>query len=172
MRQYAFFDSEAALAEHARRALIAKKKLWIVCNGKAPVVRLKAWLCSELSGVTGEADVADADQQPGLEPIGFLLTLVTGDDDAETKRRFLTDPTAFHRDAVIVSPVMGPGTNFDEEWFDEAILLVGRRTTSDRQVFQQLNRVRQLRDKRVSVYVTPVSTRESTWDLARTLGVH
>src|SRR4051794_12067997 len=48
-RDYLFVQREEQLAQYALESLQAGKRLWIVCNGKGPVVRLHRWLAEQLS---------------------------------------------------------------------------------------------------------------------------
>ena len=152
-RQYVFAPSEAAMAQEMLRALQARLNIWVACNSKAPVDRIYAWLRLKLHGVRLQLrEDADVEEEADTE-----LKLMTGDSSADEKRELMTDPAVWRVRALLVSPVVGPGISFEQAWYHRAFLLVGRRTTSDRQAFQQLNRVRNLADPRVWVYVTPAT---------------
>ena len=103
--------------------------------------------------------------EPEDEAWRLKITLVslTGDDTSKRKGEFLLclactpddrdGADLWQQNGMMMSPVTGEGVNYDKKWFDRAYLFVGRNSTSDLQVWQQLNRVRRLEENRVYVHV-------------------
>jgi hypothetical protein len=160
-RNYFFFKQRGMLERKLLESSKKGYKIWVSCNSKAPLIRLNAWLRSEL-GCKPKSHEMDGDEQGEQEEeeeegkaqeYHCIIQLITGDSTDKEKKDLVANSLGFKKDIMMASPAVGPGINFDEEHYDEAYMIIGRSTTSDTEVFQQVNRVRQLRQNSTYVYV-------------------
>jgi hypothetical protein len=85
-------------------------------------------------------------------------TVLTGDTPQDDKWRFMKDKNLWRVQLLIYSPVISSGVDYSvpewtRPWFHEAFLFAVDASSTVRQMFQQLNRVRQLIRNRVHVHL-------------------
>lgn len=86
------------------------------------------------------------------------LRLLTGDTPQHLKWQFMQDKLQWRVDLLIYSPVISSGVDYSlpelvKPWFHEAFLFAIDTSSTVRQMFQQLNRVRQLSRNVVHVHL-------------------
>jgi len=113
------------------------KKICIVTNVKSQALQLKKLL-----------ETSEVNQ---LRPLKLLV--VTGDSDDELKQSVLKKGSYTDCDVFIFTPFIGSGVNLDQPHFDMTFLYASSQSSTARQVFQQLNRVRHLKDNQVHVFI-------------------
>jgi hypothetical protein len=88
----------------------------------------------------------------------FSMSLLTGETPQEDKWQFMSDKRMWRVQLLIYSPVISSGVDFcvpewTRPWFHEAFMFGVDGSSTVRQLFQQLNRVRQLTLNRVHVHL-------------------
>lgn len=103
---------------------------------------------------TSKTEALLISMDPSISRLGLNMAVLTRDSSAEVYDRYIRTTAHWQDlDLLIYSPVIGAGLDFNLDHFDVAFLFCTDHSTGVRQSFQQLNRVRKLRDNAVHMFL-------------------
>lgn len=149
-RNYFFHPQFESCTQALVSSLMKHRHVVVVTNSKAKALLLERH-CREHPQLKEFFDQGER-----------TVKLLTGDTSLQEKLQFMENKRQWKVNLLIYSPVISSGVDysvpeFTKPWFHEAFLFAVDCSSTVRQTFQQLNRVRQLSKDRVHVHldVTP-----------------
>lgn len=132
-RRYVHYSEHAHWRKELLNALRAGKKIVVACNIKKEVLSII--------------------NNPDIVALGLPMQAVHQESTGEERQAYVAQVSNWSSLSLFVySPVISSGVDFNLEHFDQAFWFASDNSTTARQAFQQLNRVRKLKENVVHTF--------------------